>query len=174
MQQPCVNERGPRRSGVAHLSALGFAFLFSGCFQYTATDVGSVSPGEDVRIRITAAQFDEMEEHIPGHDRVLEGEVIEAHGDSLLVEVPVTVTSDGLRVNSLKQRFSLPATGIVEVEGRTLDKRRTYTVSAAVALVAGIFLYQQLNDDAATGPGTPNPPPPEDRITIFSLPLRIP
>lgn len=143
----------------------------SGCFAYNATELGDIRPGDDVRVRLSAAQFDELEEHLPGQDRVVEGDVVEAGSESILLEVPVSTTSDGMRMRSLSQRFEIPASGIVEVEHRTLDRRRTWFVGSLAALVTGIVIYDQLNSDAGTGIKDGGPPPQESRGFLFRIPL---
>ena len=145
----------------------------SACYAYSPSTVGDLNMGDEIRARLTAVQFDEIEEHIPGGDRILEGNVIEANGDGILLEVPVASTLEGMRVQSFKQRLDIPAEGITEVELRSLDRNRTYLVSGVAAALAGFIIWDQLLSDTKRGGGGGLPPPDEDRRTILSIPLIV-
>ncbi|MGI9629054.1 MAG: hypothetical protein ACR2QM_19640 [Longimicrobiales bacterium] len=147
--------------------------LLGGCYSYTPSALGDLSAGDEVRARLTAAQFDELEEHIPGGDRVVEGEVVEVGASRMLLEVPVNTAVQGIRVQSLKQRFEIPADGMADVELRTLDRRRTYGLSAVGVAVIGYIVWDQLLSEGRRG-GTDTPEPPdEDRRITFKIPFRL-
>jgi len=155
------------------LAVLALPGVLGGCYTYTASSLGELAIGDEVRARLTAAQFDDLEEHIPGRDRILDGEVVESGPQGLLLEVPVSTSVEGIRIRSLNQRIEIPADGLADVELRTLDRGRTYGVSAAGAALVGFVIWDQLLSDTRRGGTDVIPPPDEDRRTIFRLPIIV-
>ena len=150
-----------------------FALLLAGCYTYAPSSIETLSRGDEVRARLTAAQFDELEEHLPGGDRVIEGEVVEADGNGMLLEVPITTVVEGIRVESLNQRLEIPASGVTDVELRSLDRPRTWAVTGVAAALVGYVIWDQLISDTRRGGTDPPPPPEEDRRTILKIPLIV-
>ena len=155
------------------LAVLALSPVLGSCYTYTGSSLGELTDGDEVRARLTAAQFDELEEHLPGRDRVLDGEVIEVGPQRLLLEVPVTSSVQGIRVQSLNQRIEISADGLADVELRTLDRGRTYGLSGAGVVLVGYVIWDQLLSDTRRGGEGEPPPPPEDRRTLFKLPLIV-
>lgn len=155
-------------------TAILLSFVTSGCYTYAPSSIGDLAAGDEIRARLTGAQFDELEEHLPGSDRVLEGEVVETNADGILLEVPVTQMVRGMQVQSLRQRLAIPTQGVTEVELRALNRHRTYAMSGAAALLAGFIVWDQLLADTRRGgTGGGPPPPPEDRRTVVRIPLFV-
>ena len=154
-------------------AALLGALVLPACYTYSPSTVGELTPGAQVRARLTGAQFDELAEHLPGEDRVLEGEIIEAGNDGILLEVPVATSVQGMQVQSYHQRLDIPSSGVADVELRTLNKHRTYSVTGAAILAIGYVIWDQLLSDTRRGGGTEPPPPGEDRRTLIKIPLFV-
>ncbi|MDH3223194.1 MAG: hypothetical protein OEO23_05720 [Gemmatimonadota bacterium] len=153
--------------------ALVGALVLPACYTYSPSTIGDLTPGDQVRARLTGAQFDELDEHLPGGDRVLEGEVIESGNGGILLEVPVATSVQGIRVQSYHQRLDIPSSGLAEVELRALNKHRTYTLSGAAIVAVGYVIWDQLLSDTRRGGTDPPPPPEEDRRTVIKIPLFV-
>ena len=113
------------------------ALLLAGCYSYATLDPVATTPGTDVRARINAQTADMLEPLLGMETRLLTGTVIATAPDTMIIEVP-TAASDatGGGIVRLKQRVSVPRSGILELESRTLQKGRTALV--AVGATAGI------------------------------------
>ena len=144
-----------------------------GCYSYSATSIGDLAPGDEIRARLSPEEFDKVREHLPGGDRVLEGNLVEVTGQSVMLEVPVSQMMQGMRVGSLNQRLDVPLSGITEVELRTLDRPRTYGIAAVAGVVLGYVVWDQLISDTRRGEPHEPPPPPEDRRTVIKIPLIV-
>ena len=147
--------------------------LLGGCYAYQPSEVGSLNSGDQVRALLTATQFDELEEHLPGGDREIEGEVVEVRPDSILLEVPVLTAVRGIRVQSYNQRFRIPVSGVADLELRTLDRNRTFGVTGLATILIGAVVYNQFFAETGQTPTDPTPPPPEDRRARFVIPLIV-
>lgn len=138
----------------------------SGCFAYTPVSLDTVQPGENVRVRITPEQAQEIDALLMRETRILDGVLLE-RGPSFLVEVPVATQLQGGARQSLNQRILLPREGIVEMELKSLDRVRTgLLLGGAGALVIGTVIFtltKELGGDTRTDP----PAPPELRAPRF-------
>lgn len=154
-------------------AALLGALALPACYTYSPSTLADLTPGDQVRARLTGAQFDELAEHLPGEDRVLEGEIIESGNGGILLEVPVATTVQGMQVQSYHQRLDIPTAGVADVELRALNKHRTYAVSGAAIIAVGYVIWDQLLSDTRRGGTDPQPPPVEDRRTVIKIPLFV-
>ncbi len=158
----------------SRFAALALVPLFASCQTYTHATLGDVGGGDAVRVLLTPAQAEELDDVLPPGDRVVEGEVVEAGSDGLLLEVPVYTGVEGIEVASLHQRIRIPESGLADLEMRSLDRGRTYAVVGVVAGVVGYFLWDQLRSRGRRG-GEPPPGPPAESPGIgISLPIRLP
>lgn len=145
-----------------------FALLSMGCYSYATLDPVSAQPGTSVRARINAATADQLEPLLGMETRLLTGVVIATAPDTMIIEVPTAArTPSGGSIVALRQRVSVPRSGLLELEARTLNRGRTTivavgTTAAVTALVIGTYVY---------GPGREKIPPggggPELRLPIF-------
>lgn len=159
-----------RRSRIAIATLL--PLLAGACHAYSSTTFGAVSAGDRVRALLTQEQFDEFEEHLLGGDRRVEGTVVEADGDGMLLEVPIATLERGIRLESYHQRLRVPASGVADLEIQSLDRLRTYTlVGLAAAGVGAIVWDQLLSGSRRRGDGPPGPP--EENVAIV-LHFRFP
>lgn len=130
--------------------------LSLGCYRYVPADTGSLRAGTEVRTRLSAAEAERIGELLQTNGRLLEGRLVEAEGDQLLLQVPVAYTQVGSRPGALHQRVGIPRSEIVEVELKQLDRKKTGALIAASAIVAGAVLYSQLSAEGG-GYGTEEP-----------------
>ena len=159
-----------KRSRIATVALL--PLLSGACHAYSSTTVGAVSSGDRVRALLTQEQFAEFEEHLLGGDRRIEGTVVEADGEGMLLEVPIVTVERGIRLDSYHQRLQVPATGVADLEIQSLDRLRTYTLVGLAAAGVGAIVWDQLFSGSRRGGDKP-PGPPEENVMIV-LQLRLP
>jgi hypothetical protein len=140
------------------------------CYTYAPVEISNVTPGSMVRARIAADQMARVEPLVGRQIRVLDGVLVDASVDTLLIEVPAatrTITGGGIQV--LAQRLSIPRTGVTEVELKRLSRGRTFGLIAIGTAAIGYIIIDALN----IGPGKegiPNDGGGEDfRIPLLRL-----
>jgi hypothetical protein len=155
------------------LRAKSFLLLLpfcTACYTYAPVELNNVTPGTMVRARIAADQIARVEPLTGRSSRVLDGVLVDAGTDTLLIEVPAatrTLTGGGIQV--LNQRLSIPRSGVTEVELKRLSRPRTMGLIAVGTVALGYIIIDALN----IGPGKeglPNEGGGEDfRIPLFRL-----
>lgn len=148
--------RRPRR--LRFVLALAVPAWAGACHAYAPSELGQVNAGDRVRTLLTREQFDRISEGLPAGERRIEGVVVEADPEALLLEVPVATRVEGIRVASYSQRLRIPEAGIADLELRSLARGRTYGLAAVAAVVVGWIVWDQFLDDSGRSPG-PRPPP---------------
>ena len=140
------------------------------CYTYAPVEISNVTPGSMVRARIAADQRARVEPLVGRQTRVLDGVLVDASVDTLLIEVPAaTRTTTGGGIQVLAQRLSIPRTGVTEVELKRLSRGRTFGLIAVGTAAIGYIIIDALN----IGPGKegiPNDGGGEDfRIPLLRL-----
>jgi hypothetical protein len=144
--------------------------LLAGCYSYATIDPMTTQPGASVRARINAQTADELEPLLGMETRLLSGIVIATAPDTMIIEVPTAASApSGGAIVRLKQRVSVPRSGLLELESRTLNKGRTAAAAAGAsagvtALIIGGYI---LGPGKEKLPGEPGGP--ELRLPIFRL-----
>jgi len=130
--------------------------LLAACYTYAPIDPGVVRPGTGVRARVNAATAQQLEPLLGASSgRLLSGTLISFASDTLVVEVPAVIRAEvGSSIQTLHQRVSIPRSGLLEMESRTLDRAKTYAVAGATALVVGGYIIKATIID----PGRESPP----------------
>lgn len=134
------------------------------CYSYAPLEASRLQPGANVRMRITAGTAEQIEPLLGRTDaRLLAGTVISTGADTLIVEVPTTtrLAASGT-YQTLNQRVSIPRTGLMEVESRTLNRTRTWLITGATAVVVGAIVLRATVEGPGSG-GEPGPGPPDLR-----------
>lgn len=128
-----------------------------GCYNYSPSDLGEVTPQDEVRVTVSHERSSELGSRLGTSAEDLEGEVLEVGEGSLLLSVPVERGAADGGQRPVRQRVRLYGDDVVRLESRSLDRRRTLGL-AATAGAAAVFLVTQVifGDDAG---GTPRPPP---------------
>ena len=133
----------------------------TGCYTYATIDPATTQPGASVRARINAQTADQLEPLLGMETRILTGLVIATAPDTMIIEVPTAASaSSGGSIVKLKQRVSVPKSGMLELESRTLNKGRTAIVavgaSAGVtALIVGGYILGPGKEKLPGEPGGP-------------------
>ena len=148
----------------------------TGCFNYVPTEIGAVPPGESVRLFLTRAGVEAVnqggtEEALSTvFEPVLAGEFVRRTGADLYVRVPTVRRQVGFHSAQLGQDIRVPAGEIVQIERQELSKAKTgLLIGGATAAITGLIVFI-LND--ARQPDVANPPfdPVEDRRRrVFTL-----
>ncbi len=133
----------------------------TGCYTYATIDPATTLPGASVRARINAQTADQLEPLLGMETRLLAGTVIATAPDTMIIEVPTAArTASGGSIVALRQRVSVPRSGLLELESRTLNRGRTTLVAAGAtaavtALVIGSYVYGPGRDKPPSGNGGP-------------------
>lgn len=150
--------------------------MATGCFNYVPTEIGAVPPGESVRLFLTRAGVDAVNEG--GNEEalstvfepVLSGEFVRRTGDDLFVRVPTVRRQVGFHTAQLGQDLRIPASEVVQIERQELSRARTgLLVGATAAAITGLIVFI-LNDARQPDPVIPPFDPVEDRRRrVFTL-----
>lgn len=141
----------------------------TGCVNYVPTEIGAVPPGEPVRLYLTRAGLDAINE--AGNDEalstvfepVLSGEFVRRTDADLYVRIPTVRRQVGFHTAQLGQDIRIPASEIVQIERQELSKAKTgLLVGATAAAITGLVVFI-LNDARQPDPVIPPFDPVEDR-----------
>lgn len=158
-----ARQRAPRPAAV-----VAAALLTGACHTYSPSTPADVTAGDRVRTLLTQPQFEELDEHLLGGDRLVEGTVVEADATSMLLEVPVVTVAEGIRVDSYNQRLRIPLQGIADVEIRSLSRGRTYALAGILTAAVGAIAWDQFRG-SRRGDAIPPTPPEEDIAVVIRI-----
>jgi len=133
---------------------LAVFFGVSGCYSYHVVPVNEVAPGQEVRIRISAAEAVRLGELIDRGDRSLDGRLLENTDSQVVLGISSVAQTTALTAvqdpsGQLFQRIAVPREGLLELEVRTLDKKRTGIVVGLLAAISATVAYTQLDHQSA-------------------------
>jgi len=133
--------------------------LLSACYVYAPIEPAMAKPGMSVRARVSGATADQIEPILGiSNARMLDGRLVDIHGDTLIVEVPAVLRAEiGSSIQTLYQRIAVPRAGLFELESRQLDRTRTTIVAAAGGVAIGALIIRAVKgnpgDEALPGGG---------------------
>ena len=142
-----------RRSSL--IAALTAALtLAGGCYSYRVVPVNEVAPGQDVRVRISAAEAARLGELIDRSDRSIDGRLLENTDGQVVLGVSSVAQTTALTAvqdpsGRLFQRIVVPREGLLELEVRTLNRTHTAIVVGLLAAVSGTVAYTQFTHQSA-------------------------
>jgi len=141
-----------------------------GCYTYAPVAPASAPVGAAVRVRLTPEEAERVHGVLGRDDRLLEGTVMEAVPDAVVIAVPTTAgtAAPGLASARLHQRITVPVPAVVELETRRLDKLRTGLLVGGIAAVLGTVIGTQfIGSDSPEGQDKPG----DDRLVVpvFSI-----
>ena len=142
------------------------------CYTYAPLETSTLSPGMDVRARVSSQMARELVPLLGSEPRLLNGKVIAA-GDTLVLEVPSVLQAEvGSSVQTLHQRVSIPRPAVLEVESRTLDRFKTGILAGAAGILVGGYVLRAtvLNPGREGQPGGGGP----GELTIPIFVRRLP
>ena len=127
---------------------------YAACYSYVPVELSALPQGAAVRARITSEQAERVGPLVGREQRVLEGLVVTAAADSVLLEVPTASRiGSGGSVQVMHQRVAIARGGITEVELKRLNRGRTALLAVGGSIVIGYFLMDALD----IGPGREGP-----------------
>lgn len=160
---------GPRqllRRGRWH-AALPLLFILAagqGCYAYRETDLGRLTPGEQVRVQLVDKNGEEPVPEIGQAltQRTFEGRFRRLAGDSVIVAIWIGAAYAGTPFESTFQDVILQRADIARVENRQLSKSRTALVAAGVGIVIAALItkigWDRVFSLGGGGQGPPSPP----------------
>ncbi|MCC6930617.1 MAG: hypothetical protein IT359_16635 [Gemmatimonadaceae bacterium] len=130
--------------------------LLTGCFEFVPMAGGALA-GSVVRVRLNEQGAPTVGKQLGVTPAILEGEVLDATGDSLVLRMTTSISAfTAQRVSWVGKRVAIPADAVAFTGRRTLDKRRTMVVAAsAVAGTIAVFLSVRHMRGVAGGDGPP-------------------
>lgn len=150
------------RRGAA-LVALMLCGTQAGCYSYRAAPPGSLTPGADVRLLLTAEGTAALAETAGLRLRTLEGSLQRVRADGALLILPGDVTTiDGDALPWRRGTVTVPVQALLGTERRTINRRRT---AGFAGVIAGVFtgvvvvalrsIWGRGGASQGSGPGTP-------------------
>lgn len=120
-----------------------FAILFmpalvAGCYTYTPIEASQVTPGMQVRARVTANTADRLSSSLGGEQRVMSGVVTGKQGGGLTIEVPTVPMGNVNAQQGLYQQIALAPSDVLELESKTINRQRTGLLIGAGVVAVGI------------------------------------
>lgn len=145
------------------------------CYTYSTVPFSSVSPNEDVRLRVTERAAAELASELGTFSTELDGRLNHEGRDSLKVGVPVDRSYRGITIGTTTQTVMIARSDVLDVRRRQFSRSRTILVSAGAAIGFGLLAagISQLVDPNGSSDDQPSlPPPPAYRGFIrFHIPL---
>ncbi len=143
-----------------------------GCYKYIPATIDTTPEGAHVQALLSTEGQVSLRERLRVNLRMVDGEVLEARGDTVLLSVRTTTLRDVFGNQSLYQRVDIPRSHILRIDQRRFDAIRAGGLIAVVAGGAALIIVQAFGE---RNPGQVEPPDggPDDRRAIWSL-LRIP
>jgi hypothetical protein len=130
----------------------------SGCYAHRPVPFSTAPTGEVVRVHLTDAGIQRMEETFGVRQRQIQGEVVEARPDHLLLTFYPPAPPGSRTLATGRRDFRMNAADVLEVELRELNGRRTTALLAGggLALSLGFYLVKVTDGGGPLpGPGGP-------------------
>ncbi len=143
-----------------------------GCYKYTPATIDTTPEGARVQALLSTEGQIALRERLRINLRMVDGEFLEARGDTVLLSVRTTTLRDDFGNQSLYQRVDLPRSHILRIDQRQFDAIRTGGL-IAVAAGGAVLIIAQVFGERNPGQVEPINGGPDDRRATWSL-LRIP
>ena len=147
---------------------LAFVLALGGCHRYVPVRPGTVTPGSDVRVRLTPEGVQRIGEAYGSASGTITGQ-LESWAEEVVVRVPVG-GSPGMLDRGLMNKIVIPQADIAAVDLIERDRTRTAVLSLSIGAVAGLTAIAVFGG-VFGGATVKDPPAPED--TLIPLWLRI-
>lgn len=144
----------------------------SGCYKYIPSSAMEVTPGQAVRVRLSAAEAARYQDLRLADPRLLDGTVVDRTAGELVVEATVGANDPTRGTRALVQQVSVPLEGVLGVDLKELDKVKTGLVvggGGAVLLAAILAAGDALGGDDAGGTDVPE----ARRVPLFRFALPL-
>ncbi|GMV04958.1 MAG: hypothetical protein AMXMBFR53_12380 [Gemmatimonadota bacterium] len=154
-------------------AVLALLALASGCYTFAPTRPEEARPQQAVRVRLAPAEAARLADFADPSTRSLEGKLVEATGDSLLLLVPSLTELRGTRVETLHQRVQVGRAGILDMEVRNLDRPRTWLVSGLAFAAVVAIAVDQLSGNGGSEVVPPGGGPNDAVLPSVRIPIRV-
>lgn len=148
-------------AGLAIVSLLGL----TGCYSYQPVIRDDLSPGDPVRLRLSAAAAEELSDRVGLPVRSLEGPLLRMTPDSLRVETGWGAYLAGTVFEARRDTLQFHRNQVLEVDRRDFSRVRTGILIAALAAV-GVAIIQSIG-----GGGDPDQDPGPSDPTFIRIPV---
>jgi hypothetical protein len=145
------------------LATLSSLLLTGACYSYQPARLESITPGSSVRVRLSQDAADRLTDEGVTSTRLLDGVLLQNGGESLLLDTDMT--TGGAARRTLRQRLSIPVSGITEIELKQLDRVKTGVAIGVGVAVVGTVIAAQLAGGFG-GDEDPGPEPGELRVPL--------
>lgn len=150
-------------------------FPLAACYSYVPVDPAAISPGMQVRARLSAPGALRVSEATGEVRRRLEGEVVALQADTLVVAIPVR-SSGGSYVAQAGLPPPLDTLQVARVDVAVLEEKRfsagKTALAAGAAGAASAFVVIRLFDLAGGGGGGPDGGNPDAYLAIRLVTVR--
>lgn len=143
----------------------------SGCARWVPTELGTVPPGTDVRLRLSEDGAAQLEEMTGARAAQVTGELLQWEPEVLL-STAVAAAGTGLDPR-LRQRLVMDPDDVVAIDVREVDRTRTGFLVGGVVAVAGSAIAWAVVNLIQGSEGTPGTPPTDVPSEPF-VRLRLP
>jgi hypothetical protein len=148
------------------------------CYSYAPVSIQSLSPKEDVRLRVTEDAAGRLAKDIGSFSTLVDGQLAPEGPDSVSLGVAIDRSYRGTTVGTTTQTLFLARSEIVEVRRREFSRSRTILASVGTVvgfglLAAGIVQLVDPNGASDDQPSAP-PPAPLRRPAGHHIMVRIP
>lgn len=133
------------------LLVIAATMCVAGCHTFQPTSVADLTPGEDIRARITGAFSDSLSTILGGDTRIVEGSYVESTRSSVYIDIPVASAYKGMRLQTLSQRVEIPTTAFLDLERKQRSRARTGLALGAAVATSIAIITSQLSGDTGGG-----------------------
>lgn len=130
--------------------ALALVLVFVGCFAYVPVTGEDPSTGSDVRLRLSNPAAVELSDRVGTVVRSVEGPLVGATPDSLVVDVGWRALYAGTVFEGRRDTLSFHRTEVLEIDQRQLSRTRTGLLGAGF-IAAAILVVRSLSGGGSEG-----------------------
>jgi hypothetical protein len=143
-----IVRRCARTRSWLRLAPLSLLVVTAACFEYTTVRPELAQVGRPVRVHLTEPGFSRLSAEaagaLPHLGRVIEGDLVEATGQQMLVAVRVG-WDPSVEGDRLQQRLAIPIADIWQVEVRQLNKTKTALIVAGATVAVGSIIVSTIH-----------------------------
>ena len=149
-----------KRGRAGRVLVAAVALVHPACFSYVPADLGSMLPGQEIRVQVAAQGSGDLASIAGGAGTSVGGVLVGTDAAAIRVRVPVGTIVEGVTTRSLEQEVVIPRTQVSDVRRRVLNRPRTVGAVAGgiAALVAVVFAYGEIQEN----PEIPAPNVPDE------------